>query len=422
MNPKNSQMIWSAGGLVLALGAGVMIGRISAPGETGAGDKSAAAAASSKSGERASEGGLSLAERMQRKRGSETREGAAKPVDKDLQSIMESTSRLDRTQRLLAFLDRLPSDQFASVYDEFRNSPGANLRGSERSLILQAWAERDPLTALSFLQEKGAEDWERETAVATWAANDPQAAFAWAGSAKDEGDVNNWLLGATRVIAATNPELARDFIGQLEGRTRDQALDAVKPYVLQYGFEYATAWIGGVEDEGVRNRASREMARDLANLDPAQAGRWNAAMTDVETRRDVSETVADRWARADLPAAREWVEGLPEDTKSEAAEGIARRYAREDPAAAARWLTSLGSNPDLDGARRILIEESFRSSPQTSLEYVSSISDVRAQEGYYQRFLGGWMRQDEAAARQWLNSNAQALPERVVARFNRQQQ
>jgi hypothetical protein len=422
MNPKNSQLIWSAGGLVLALGAGVMIGRISAPGETGAGDKPAATSASSKSGERASEAGLSLAERLQRKRGSETREGADKPVDKDLQSIMESTSRLDRTQRLLAFLDRLPSDQFASVYDEFRNSPGANLRGSERSLILQAWAERDPLTALSFLQEKGAEDWERETAVATWAANDPQAAFAWAGSAKDEGDVNNWLLGATRGIAATNPELARDFIGQLEGRTRDQALDAVKPYVMQYGFEYATAWIGGVEDEGVRNRASREMARDLANLDPAQAGQWNAAMTDVETRRDVSETVADRWARADLPAAREWVESLPEDTKSEAAEGIARRYAREDPAAAAQWLTSLGNNPDLDGARRILIEESFRSSPQTSLEYVSSISDVRAQEGYYQRYLGGWMRQDEAAARQWLNSNAQALPERIVARFNRQQQ
>lgn len=422
MNPKNSQLIWSAGGLVLALGAGVMIGRISAPGDTTADGTSAAWTASAKSGERASEGGLSLAERMQRKRGSETREGAGKPVDKDLQSIMESTSRLDRTQRLLAFLDRLPADQFASVYDEFRNSPGANLRGSERSLILQAWAERDPLSALSFIQEKGGDDWERETAVATWAANDPQAAFAWASTAKDEGDVNNWLLGATRGIAATNPELARDFIGQLEGRTRNQALDAVKPYVMQYGFEYATAWIGGVDDEGVRNRAAREMARDLANLDPAQAGQWNAAMTDVETRRDISETVADRWARADLPAARTWVEGLPEDTKSEAAEGVTRRFAREDPAAAAQWLAGLGDNPDLDGARRILIEESFRNSPQTSLEFVSSISDQRAQEGYYQRYLGGWMRQDEAAARQWMNSNAQSLPERVVARFNRQQQ
>jgi len=423
MTSKNSQLIWSAGGLVLALGAGVMIGRLSAPdaGETAAAGGSEERTASAKSSDRSADGGSSLAERMQRKREAGTRDGA-KPADKDLQSIMESTSRLDRTQRLLSFLDRLPSDQFAGVYEEFRNSPGANLRGSERSLILQAWAERDPLSALSFIQEKGGEDWERETAVATWAAKDPQAAFAWASSAKDDGEVNNWLLGATRGIAATDPELARDFLGQLEGRTRSQALDAVTPYVMQYGFEYATSWIAGVGDEGTRNRAAREMARDLANLDPAQAGQWNAAMTDVETRRDISETVADRWARADLPAAREWVESLPEDTKSEAAEGIARRYAREDPAAAAQWLTGLGNNPDLDGARRILIEESFRNSPQTSLEFVSSISDVRAQEGYYQRYLGGWMRQDEAAARQWMNSNAQSLPERVVARFNRQQQ
>jgi hypothetical protein len=365
---------------------------------------------------------MSLAERVQRKRAEEGRNGATRSVDTDLKAILESTSRLDRTQRLLAFLDRLPADQFASVYEEFRNMPGVNLRGSERSLILQAWGERDPHSALSFLQEKGGEDWERETTVATWAANDPQAAFAWAQTAQDEGEINNWLLGATRGIAATDPELARDFLAQLEGRTRDQALDSMRPYVMQYGFDYATAWIAGVGDEEMRNRASRSMARELAESDPAQAAQWNSAMTNVDLRRDVSETVADRWARTDLDSARAWVERLPEDTKSEAAEGVARRYAQQDPAAAAQWLASLGNNPDLDGARRIFIEESFRNSPQTSLEFVANLSDRGAQEGYYQRYLNGWMRRDENAARQWLNSNAQGLPPRIVARFNRQQQ
>lgn len=420
MNPKKSQWVWSAGGVALALIAGVMIGRISATKEGEASGSGAGAAG--KSGERSGEMGLSLAERVQRKRAAEASEGRTKPVDKDLHSIMESTSRLERTQRLLAFLDRLPAEQFAGVYDEFRNSPGANLHGSERSLILQAWAERDPNAALSFLQEKGAQDWERETAVATWAAKDPQAAFAWAAAAPDEGDVNNWLLGATRGIANTNPELARDFIGQLEGRTRDQALAAVQPYVMQYGFDYATAWISGVGDEAVREQASRSMARDLANMDPVQASQWNAAMTNVEVRRDVSETVSDSWARTDLASARTWVEGLPENTKSEAAEGVARYYARQDPAAAAQWLTGLGNNPDLDGARRVLIEESFRSSPQTSLEYVSNLADQKSQEGYYWRYLGGWMRQDENAARAWMNNHQQTLPPQVVKRFSQQRQ
>lgn len=418
MSSNKSQMILSAGGLVLALGAGVMVGRISSPDPDASTASNADGAAQADT--RRSDRGLSLAERVQRERSNKEREGSSATVDSDISSILNLTSRLDRTQRLIAYLDRLPTDQFAAVYDELRNSPSANLHGSERSLILQAWAERDPHSALSFLQENEANDWERETAVATWAANDPQAAFAWASSAEDEGRVNNWLLGATRGIASTNPELARDFIGQLEGRTRDQALDAVRPYVMQYGFDYATSWISGVDDEGVRNRASREMARDLANLDPAQAGAWNAAIADTDTRRDVSETVADRWARADLDGARAWVETLPENTKSEAAEGIARQYARQDPAAAADWLASLGDNPDLDGARRIFVEESFRRSPETSLEFVSNISDARAQEGYYRRYLGGWMRRDEAAARAWMNSNAQILPERVINRYNQQ--
>jgi hypothetical protein len=418
MSSKTSPWVFRVGGIAIALGAGVMIGRISAPPPLPDPDVDSTSA-STKSGARGAEGGQSLSERMRRKRDTEGR-AAEKNVDSDLASIMEATSRLDRTQRLLAFLDRLPTDQFAGVYEEFRNSPGANLRGSERSLILQAWAERDPLGSLSFLQEKGAQDWERETAVATWAANDPQAAFAWAGSAADEGQVNNWLLGATRGIAATNPELARDYIAQLDGRTRDQAIEAVQPYVMQYGFDYATSWISGVADEGVRNRVARSMADDLANLDPLQAGQWNAAMTDTETRRDVSETVADRWARADLDAARSWVEGLPEDTKSEAAEGVARHYARQDPAAAAQWLAGLGDNPDLDGARRILIDESFRRSPQVSLDSVASISDPRAREGYYWRYVSGWARQDSAAARSWVQSNSQTLPPQLVRRFSPQ--
>jgi hypothetical protein len=420
MKPKQSRWVWSVGGVALALGAGVMIGRISASGSDAV--AAASAATSARNGTHQGEGGMTLAERVQRKRAEEGRGNAGRPAATDLKSIFESTSRLDRTQKLLAFLDRLPTEQFASVYEEFRNMPGVNLRGSERSLILQAWAERDPHSALGFLQEKGAEDWERETTVATWAANDPQAAFAWAQTAQDEGEVNNWLLGATRGIAATDPELARDFLAQLEGRTRQQALDAMRPYVMQYGFDYAAAWISGVGDEETRNRVSRSMARDLAEADPAQAAQWNNGMTNVELRRDVSETVGDRWAARDLTAALDWVENLPPNVRSEAAEGPATYYARQDPEAAAKWLASLGNDPDLDGARQRLIEESFRKSPQTSLEFVSNLSDPRAQIGIYQRYLGSWMRRDENAARQWLNSNAQNLPPQVVARYNRPQQ
>jgi hypothetical protein len=410
---------WTAGGLGLALAAGVMIGRVSAPGaEAGSAGESLA---SGKSGGRDSRGGLSSEERSARSRES-ARSSKSGASEQDLSKILSSTNRLERTEKLLAYLDRLPVEQFASVYEQLRLSPSTKVLGSERSLVLQAWADRDPLSAIGFLQQNGAEDWERETAVSTWASKDPQAAFAWAATAKDEGggDVNNWILGAARGIAMTNPELARDYLSQMEGETRDRALRDMQPYVAQYGFDYASNWVSAISDEGLRSQASRSMARSLAELDPAQAGKWNAAIADVKTRRDVSETVSDAWAKTDLAAARKWVEGLPEDTRTEAAEGIARNYAQQDPVAAAQWLSGLGNNPDLDGARRILIEESFRSSPQQSLDFVATLSDQKSREGYYYRYVSGWMKQDADAARTWVSRNTATLPASLVERISRQ--
>ena len=341
-------------------------------------------------------------------------------LGRDLEAILEGTSRLARTQGMLALLDRLPSDQFGAVYEAISESPMSELRRGELSLVLQAWAERDPLAALGHLQEFGAEDWERETTVRAWAAMDPQSAFAWATEAPDEGKINNWIVGALRGIAATSPELARDFLGSLEdGETRRRGLSTMEPYVMQYGFDYASAWIDGIGEPGLQNAASRRFADELVELDPARAGEWNAGLSDRDTRRAVSETVSDRWARRDLEGAKAWVNSLPEDTRTEAAEGVARHYARDNPSEAAQWLVGLGNNPDLDGARRIFIDESFRRDPEVSLNFVDQLANKELQRGYYHRYLGSWMRRDAGAARAWAENNTTILPESVVKRVLR---
>lgn len=409
-----------ASGMLLALVAGIGIGRIT--GSSGSADSSADAAKSSRVGSGAAAGAAGRGGREDaasaRARARAAQDvGGATANGAGLAAILDTPSRLDRTQRLLAFLDRLPVEQFGAVYQEFRDSPLAALRGSERSLVLQAWAERDPFAALGFLQQNGAEDWERETAVGAWASKDPQAAMAWAESAPDEGTVNNWQLGALRGIAATSPELARDLLARMPAsETRGRALESMRPYVARQGFDYAAGWIDGIGDAALHGEAARMMAGDLASLDPARAGSWNASIADTEVRRAVSETVSDRWARVDLDAAKRWVEGLPENTRTEAAEGIARQYARQDPAEAANWLARLGNNPDLDGARRVFIEESFRRDPAASLGFVVNLTDAKAREGYYNRLVNGWMHRDAEAARAWVNANATTLPQGVVNR------
>lgn len=409
---------WSAAGFVLALGIGVMIGRGSAPDPA---DQSSApnGARGSRFAARGTAAGGAAGKTERGGESAREEAGLSGDMGRDFESILEEASRMKRTQRLLAMLDRLPDDQFADAYQTVCDSPLSALRGVERSLVLQAWAERDPHGALAHLQENGAEDWERETTVSAWAASDPHAAFEWASAAADEGRVNNWVLGAMRGIAATSPDLARDFLMSLDGETRERSLGAMQPYVMQYGFNYAMNWVQGVADPGLQNMASRRFARDLTELDPVQAGSWNAAIADRDTRRDVSEMVSDRWARQDLEGAKAWVDSLPEDTRTEAAEGVARHYARENPTEAAQWLSGLGDNPDLDGAKRILIDESFRKDPAVSLGFVNQLADQKAQTGYYHRYLGWWMKKDANAAKAWTEDNQGSLPESIVKRVLR---
>ncbi|BCX47280.1 hypothetical protein HAHE_11880 [Haloferula helveola] len=412
---------WNAGGLALALVAGVMIGR-----GTGGGSQADAASGNDgvppRPGSRAEAGGAlgDGVSATRRERDSDSVVSGRRTSAAGLQSILDSASRIDRTQRLLAFLDRLPDGEFASVYEKLRDDPGSNLLRSERSLLLQAWAERDPYAVTSYLQENGAEDWERENVLGSWAAADPQAAFAWALDAPDGGDVNNWVVGAIRGAAATDPMIARDLLGQIESsETRRNALRNIEEHVTRFGYDYAEGWIAGVSDEGMRNEASRRFADELAELDPVRAGDWNAMIADTNTRRDVSETVSDRWARQDLDSAKAWVNSLPEDTRTEAAEGVARHYARQDPAEAAVWLASLGNNPDLDGAKRIFVDEAFRNAPEVSMNFVANIADERSRTKSYYRYIGEWMRRDEASAKAWTESNAQSLPSGVVKRYLR---
>ena len=64
-------------------------------------------------------------------------------------------------------------------------------------------------------------------------------------------------------------------------------------------------------------------------------------------------------------------------------------------------------------------EESFRRAPEESLNFVANLTDERARQGYYWRYVSGWMRNDADAARAWMNQNSQVLPPQLVERLNR---
>lgn len=134
-----------------------------------------------------------------------------------------------RMRRLLNFLDRLTTEELAGTYDQLRLDPLIQMHPNELGLMLESWAERDPVAALNYLvAHEDTVDWERETAVSTWAAKDPRAAIQWADHMQDEGRMNNWRIGAAVGAGASDKQLALDYLKRIALETDAQSAETAR--------------------------------------------------------------------------------------------------------------------------------------------------------------------------------------------------
>ena len=77
--------------------------------------------------------------------------------------------------------------------------------------------------------------------------------------------------------------------------------------------------------------------------EPAAAGRWLAAQPDSPARHAGAETLAELWARSDLPAATQWALALPDDgiVKSVVFDRLAAPWVEKDPITAVSHFAKL---------------------------------------------------------------------------------
>lgn len=416
MSKRLSLPILIAAAWLITVIAGFMAGRRSSPEAEAA---SGPGAASLSDDARPTRPGRAEVSAPRRENRGTARNGSAPPTGR-LSDILGDLDHNERSRRFLDYIARLSDEEFANLASELTTGPMAEMNRHAYSMLLTEWAARDPYAAAEYVQAYAKDDWERETLLAAWGARDPQAAFDWAASAGDEGDVNNWISGAMKGIAAADPQLARRLLeGMEDGPTRRHALQRSATAIAALGAETAGDWLARIADDDFRRRATRTLAGPLARGDAIAAGTWVAGITDVSSRRDASKVVSEHWARNDLDGAKQWVESLPEDTRTEAAEGVAGQLGRVDPQQGAEWLLSLGDNPDLDGARQRFLDSAARGAPEVAANMVSSLSSQKARTGYYYRVLGRWTKSDKVAARSWVNDNADVLPQEIVKRMTK---
>ena len=322
-----------------------------------------------------------------------------------LEAIIRGDDPIARNRAFLAYLDQIDPAELKDAVEKFRSLGITEERFSEYSMLLTVWAKADPMAALAYAKENTRGGFATSTILSAWASNDPEAAIQWA-KANHEGDeANPYMAGIIKGIAATDPVRATQLLAEMPfGEERGEALSGLLPHILAQGPEAAREWIASISDERLRNGAMSRVAEELAAVDPKGTADWLLANPGEATQRNM-DNVLSAWMEKDQAGAQAYYQALPAgEARSNALRGIVNSLAMENPKAAANYIDNHPADVN-DRVVQQFVWHSFGEDPALAASYISKISNSDERDGTYRRMIDGWLRQDEAAARTWIQSN-----------------
>jgi len=322
-----------------------------------------------------------------------------------LESIIRGDDPIARNRAFLAYLDQIDPMELRDAVDKFRSLGITDERFSEYSMLLTVWAKSDPTAALAYAKEKTRGGFTTNTILSAWASNDPEAAIQWA-KANHQGDgANPYMAGIIKGIASSDPARATQLLTEMPfGEERGEALAGLMPHIMAQGPEAAREWIAAIDDERLRNGAMTRVAEDLAAVDPKRTADWLLANPGEATIGKL-DNVLSVWMDTDRPAAMAYYQGLPPgENRSNALRGIINSLAVSNPREAANYLDN-HSGDVTDREVQHFVWHSFGEDPSLAVSYIAKITDPTKRDGTYTKMIDGWLRQDEPAARAWIQSN-----------------
>jgi len=322
----------------------------------------------------------------------------------NMEEIVRGENALDRGRAMLEWIDSLAAEEFEAAVDRFRSLGLTEARMGEYAMLLTAWAEVDPTSALAYTTKNTTSGMATGTVLSAWVSRDPEAAIAWAKSNHEGDEANPYMVGIIRGLVGSDPVRATALLQEIPfSEERGEALQAMMPHLLQLGAESAKKWISELSDERLRDGAVARFAEELAKQDPAGTASWLIQNLSDTSVRSMDEVFRE-WAKADPTAALANFEGLPEgEARSRALRGIVMVDARNNPQAAADLMNRFPADIT-DRTVQHFIWNSFENAPEVAANQIGSIQDERSRNRMYERALSGWLERDQVAAQKWIDS------------------
>ncbi|MFN5739043.1 MAG: hypothetical protein ACK47H_10730 [Akkermansiaceae bacterium] len=321
----------------------------------------------------------------------------------NMEEIVRGENALTRGRAMLNWIDSLAPQEFEAAVDRFRSLGLTEARMGEYAMLLTAWSEVDPSSALAYTTEN-TNGMATGTVLSAWASRDPESAIAWAKSNHQGEDANPYMAGIIRGIVSSDPIRATALLQELPfSVVRAEALDAMTPYLLKIGADAAKKWVAELSDERLRGGATSRLAEALAKQDPAGTASWLLENINERTVTSVDDVFRE-WAKEDPAGALANFESLPEgEARSRALRGIVTQDARNNPQAAADLMNRFPKDIT-DRTVQHFIWNSYEKAPDVAANQIGLIQDERSRNRMYERALSSWLDRDKAAAKNWISS------------------
>lgn len=194
--------------------------------------------------------------------------------------------------------------------------PVADLRSEAGQLLLRRWVDLNPREAIGWVEslaDTAARQQLLPVAALAWSESDFPAALIWARSVTEGADQLRLIADLGHELVRTDPVGALDLAALLpETGARDEMeLHAVRQWAGQDAAA-ATAWATRQPPGLKRERALAAVAVAMAEADaPRAAQMLTENMQPGPESYRAAIGIVQRWARADYPAALEWVRRFP---------------------------------------------------------------------------------------------------------------
>ena len=254
------------------------------------------------------------------------------------------------------------------------------------AMILGEWIHQDADQAFQWLEEQDPSDFLNQTyeqLMEEYITQSPKAAAARILAMKNDGKKSLYAKQAGASLAKDNPQEALEWAENLEGESKQLALEGI---FSEWGYS-------GNELEALNYLKSLPANSDMEQL---------------------FSTLIETISRGNPERLKELLPSLDEVQQQIAASSLGETFSEYDPPKAKAWIDSLPEGPVKDAAIAAAVKMSDPLDLEQSLQTAQRISDASLREATVQEVFSEWMQQDPQKALQALNQTEALSPDQKV--------